>query len=208
MRTKTLLLTAALVAAGVASSMAQSNVYSLNVVGYVNVVAPSGFSIVNNPLDSGTNTVGSLFPTVANGTIIYTFSPTTGFVGDNYLNGWGTPATAIAPGTGFFYYNPTSSPITNTFVGTVIQGSTTNALSAGFTLAGSIAPLSGPVTNSTINLPAANGSIVYTFDPSTGYTGYNYLNGWTPSVPSINVGQGFFVFQSAAVNWLQTFNVQ
>src|SRR5207249_3273515 len=40
MRTKTLLAAAAMLAAGFASSMAQSNVYSLNVVGYVNRVIP------------------------------------------------------------------------------------------------------------------------------------------------------------------------
>ena len=41
MRTKALLCAAAL-AAGTAASMAQSNVYSLNIVGYVNVPLTSG----------------------------------------------------------------------------------------------------------------------------------------------------------------------
>ena len=47
MRTKTLLLTAALAAAGVVSSMAQ--VYSVNSVGYVNLTLPNGFSMIANP---------------------------------------------------------------------------------------------------------------------------------------------------------------
>src|ERR1700691_3524535 len=55
MRTKTLLLTAALVAAGVASSMAQSNVYSLNIVGYVNIPVTKGnLYLLENPFDTGT----------------------------------------------------------------------------------------------------------------------------------------------------------
>src|SRR6478672_7317898 len=46
MRTKTLLLTAALAAVGVSSSMAQ--VYSVNVVGYVNKSVPKGFYMLAN----------------------------------------------------------------------------------------------------------------------------------------------------------------
>src|SRR4051812_38715441 len=55
MRTKTLVCAAAL-AAGVATSMAQSNVYSLNIVGYANVPVVAGNSIYANPFDlDGTN---------------------------------------------------------------------------------------------------------------------------------------------------------
>jgi hypothetical protein len=60
MRTKTLLLSAAAMAAGLVSSVAQSNVYSVNVVGYVNQVLPAGTLVaVANPLDNGTNTLDS-----------------------------------------------------------------------------------------------------------------------------------------------------
>src|SRR5258707_13816056 len=63
MRTKTTLLGAVILAAGALSSMAQSNVYSLNVVGYINrTLADSGkFSLVANQLDSGNNTFSNLF---------------------------------------------------------------------------------------------------------------------------------------------------
>ncbi|EEF62403.1 hypothetical protein Cflav_PD5038, partial [Pedosphaera parvula Ellin514] len=43
MRTKTTLLTAALLAVGAISATAQSNVYSLNVVGYINVPIGQGY---------------------------------------------------------------------------------------------------------------------------------------------------------------------
>ena len=49
MRTKTLLLTAALSAAGIASSMAQ--VYSVNAVGYVNTPLVTGFNLISNPAE-------------------------------------------------------------------------------------------------------------------------------------------------------------
>ena len=63
MRTKTLILAAALTAAGLASSLAQSNVYSLNVVGYVNKTLTGGslFSVVNNPLNTTNNTLAGIF---------------------------------------------------------------------------------------------------------------------------------------------------
>src|SRR5690348_15250407 len=64
MRTKALLCAAALLAAGVATSMAQSNVYSLNVVGYVNVRMNQGLTMIANPLDAGNNTVSNVFKNV------------------------------------------------------------------------------------------------------------------------------------------------
>src|SRR5688572_16560937 len=62
MRTK-LLAAAAILAAGAATSMAQSNVYSLNVVGYVNTVINGGstYTAVANPLNSTNNTLAGLF---------------------------------------------------------------------------------------------------------------------------------------------------
>jgi len=61
MRTKVLLGLAAL-AAGAVTSMAQSNVYSLNIVGYCNVPAKGGYSFLSNPMDNGNNNANTLFP--------------------------------------------------------------------------------------------------------------------------------------------------
>jgi len=61
MRTKTLLCAAAL-AAGVATSMAQSNVYSLNIVGYANVPTTVGYTYQSNPFNNSNNTAGIVIP--------------------------------------------------------------------------------------------------------------------------------------------------
>src|SRR3954468_1352288 len=61
MRTKTLLLTAALAAAGAASAMAQ-NVYSVNAVGYVNKSVVHGYSIVANPFVVANESLDALMP--------------------------------------------------------------------------------------------------------------------------------------------------
>jgi hypothetical protein len=61
MRTKTLLGLAVLTA-GAVTAVAQSNVYSLNIVGYCNVPAKGGYSYMSNPLDNGNNNANTLFP--------------------------------------------------------------------------------------------------------------------------------------------------
>jgi hypothetical protein len=162
MRTKTLLLTAALVAAGVASSMAQ-NVYSLNIVGYVNVnVQSNQFYLLGNPLDDGAgDIVTNVLPlndTFDNGTVesqIFTLSPSGGIQqAEVYFAGFGWfPGTnRITPGKGFYFFPCTNSTIT--FVGSVVLAST-NTLSPGFSLVSSVYPASLPVETLGLNGSAA-----------------------------------------------------
>src|SRR5256885_10449229 len=61
MRTK-VLLGLAVLAAGAATSMAQSNVYSLNIVGYCNVPTPAGYTFQSNPMDNGNNSAVVVIP--------------------------------------------------------------------------------------------------------------------------------------------------
>jgi hypothetical protein len=61
MRTKTTLLCAAALAAGVVGSMAQSNVYSLNIVGYINTPVGAGNNLLANPFNlDGTNSAANV----------------------------------------------------------------------------------------------------------------------------------------------------
>ena len=76
MSTKTLLMTAVLGAASIAAVMAADPVYSVNIVGYVNVTAPAKFSMIANPLKSGGNTLAEIIPTAPDGTSIYLFGKT------------------------------------------------------------------------------------------------------------------------------------
>jgi hypothetical protein len=105
----------------------------------------------------------------------------------------------LNPGEGAFLYSPVV--VTNTFVGNVLTGNLTNSLSSGFTLVGSIAPISG-YADTNLSLAPINGTIVYTYN--AGFTAYNYFNGWTP--PTISNAQGFFVYNPVATNWIQTLN--
>jgi hypothetical protein len=221
MRTKTLLLTAALSAAGIATSMAQ--VYSVNAVGYVNTTLFPGFTLVSNPLNNTTgNTIQNLFGTgiqgtVPGGLIVYHFNPTTDqfvtAVWDD-IDGAFTPAangaTQIPPGTGVFVFNPSANNVTCTFVGEVPQDAASNIqIPQGFSIKGSTVPQEG--TLPALQFPGADGDIAYEWNPTTDqyvsavFDGID--NAWVPAAPNIQVGEAFFVFKAAASPWNRNFKV-
>src|SRR5713226_3736027 len=88
MRTKTLLLTAALSAAGALTSMAQ--VYSVNIVGYINLSIPAGFSMMANQLNNSVdNKVTTLLPAPPLGTAVFQFVPASGsYLSIDYAGAW------------------------------------------------------------------------------------------------------------------------
>lgn len=237
MRTKTLALSAVLGALGTASLVAQTNVYSINAVGYINVTIPLGFSIVTCPLITGTNTVASLFPN-GPGTggpfqycTVFPYVDGVGFgtadiAGYAAANGTGWQQgghETLNPGQGVFFYNAASGPITATFVGTVPQGSLTNQLAVGFNLVGSMVPVSGDLTTNNISTNFGPGGaqaadILYIFDASAqSYETANQENlaqtAWRQGDPVItNVYEGFFYYNSnynsqGTENWVENFSI-
>jgi len=214
MRTKTTLLTAALVAAGAATSMAQ--VYSLNVVGYINVTLTNGFQMVSCPLQgSSGNTIASLIPNPPNQTTVYKFSNVGGYTQDSFLTGVGWLSgggITLNPGEGAFINLPggPGTSATLTFVGTVPQGALSTPLSAGFQIVSSQVPLNGTLQN-TLKYTPKNQDTVYIFDPvSQSYTQASYITGpgWLPSEPSVAVGQAFFLSTASSGSWDNNFTVQ
>jgi hypothetical protein len=198
MRTKTLLIAAATaLAAGIVSSQAQ--VYSQNVVGYVNTVTPNGgtylitvpFSIgVSNganeiyPLISGTpgnNAVPSL-PDYSQ-VLIWTGNNYTAYNSDstspslwddaNFANLPGAPVLPVGQG---FFLIPSAS-YTNTFVGTVAvaAGATNNTVyvNGGTYLVASDVPYGGYVTNGT----STGGGLA--LDINNGLPDYSQILVWT-----------------------------
>jgi len=212
MRTKTLLLTAALVAAGAATSMAQ-NVYSVNAVGYVNTSILPGFQMISNPLKVSDNSLQTLIPTAPDQTSVYTFSGGAFSAPYTYytdLGGWDPAGGAIAFGDGVFLYAP--SAFTITFVGEVEQGAPIhNAYPAGFSIKSSKVPQQANLTALGLAAPADQTS-VYPFDASSQayqgpYTYYVDLGGWDPADPTIGIGQAFWLNSPSAGDWTRTFSV-
>jgi hypothetical protein len=221
MRTKALLLAAALTAAGIASIHAQSNVYSVNVVGYVNVAIPNGYSLIANPLNSTDNTVSNLFSgsPSAVGNTVYTWNGAN-FVANFYddLGGeWANPSLVLAPGTGFFVNNP-GAAYTNTFVGEVPQGNLVNAVPAGYTLTASQVPQTGFTQD--LGLNAVPGDYVYLWNGNNFVAVfYDDLGGeWNPAAgftvdpakgPQVGVAQSFFYRNiSGTGTFVRSFTVQ
>ena len=209
MRTKTLLLTAALVAVGAASSMAQ--VYSQNAVGYINITVKPGFNLVGNQLVQPNVTIGSLLPAPPAGTIFYAYSggfSTTTF--DPDLGGWDPDPNLPMPyGGGGFLFNPSASNFTMTLVGDVGQGSLANAIPAGFSVRSSKVPQAGLITT-TLGLPAVQNDTLYQYSNPGGYSTYvfdNDLGGWDPAEPSVAVGEAFFFNSGAGHAWTRVFSV-
>jgi hypothetical protein len=172
MRTKTLLLSAAAMVAGLLSSQAQSNVYSANIVGYVSVTNAAGvFVLMANPLDNGTNNLTSLFPSAPNNSQIQVWNGSGFTLATKQLTGNWSTNLVILPGQGFFAKFPAAG--TNTFVGSVavpVGGSVTNSLAAGlFTLVGSPIPYTDTLTGTNLNLQVANNSQVQVWN-GTGFT--------------------------------------
>jgi hypothetical protein len=217
--------------------MAQ-NVYSLNVVGYVNVTLPAHqFYCVANPLDAtmgGTvpnmNDSGNLFTNtaanLASGSKLQQFLPA---ISDyaaqiNYstlTHKWGS-TFPMAPGYGVMFYNNGASDTVITFTGQVEQGTYSVATMGAhqFTMAGSPVPIGGDLTNSTtvVGLVPASGDTMATFNSAT--SDWNGSSKWSTLTHKwgtgatytggVAPGQGFLYYNNgAAANvWTSNFTVQ
>jgi hypothetical protein len=210
MRTKTLLIAAAALAAGVISSQAQP-VYSANIVGYVNLQAGTGFSQQPTPLDLAPgNSLTNIFQNPSpggpgNGAIdgdqvyiwnshgftILTFDSTlsTGLGDARDTDGIAQPVPTVNPGELIFFFNG-GNKLTNTIVGQVhndvaptgsqVVGTTTNILPVGLDFVASKLPIAGGVS-----------SVLGITNSSPGGPGNGVLDGDQIYVPLINA-QGAF----------------
>jgi len=211
MRTKTLVLTAAISAAALATSMAQ--VFSVNAVGYVKVTVPTGkLQLLANPLNQPNNDLNIILPLKDDGSqdgvTIYRFNPVSG----QYRNaiGWAgngagmggvwltadpdPNATVINPGEGFFVNNITAGDVDLTFVGEVMQGNLSNPIPANGALSirSSQVPQQGalgdPGAAGTLLFPATDGDTVYVFDPTI----QMYKDAYTYNGTAGVIGGGFW----------------
>jgi hypothetical protein len=225
MRTKALLLTAAVFAAGIATTLAQ--VYSLNVVGYYQVPMTNGFQMFAVQLDkdgTGTNnTLQSVFGTngIPNNTRVYAFDGAT-YAFATYstvISNWGGSVTAVnaalSLGRGVFVQVPgAATPFTITVVGQVPQGALTTPVNTnGYAIVSSQVPQAGLVQTA-LGLTPANSDRVYQFIAgSQAYGTARTYNSAIPAwggggEPNISVGEAFWLQGHAATTWTRNFTVQ
>jgi hypothetical protein len=212
MRTKTLLLTAALTAVGIATSMAQ--VYSVNAVGYVKTSLQPGFNLVSNPLTGSDNSIGGLLANIAGGIPTglqaykydgAAFKAVTADEGE--LLPAANAALTVVPGEGMFIKNPGTTALTITFVGEVSQGALSNPLPKGLSIRSSQVPQAG--TAAELGLQGEDGDQVYQYVATTQkyYSSTSDGGEWGPALKTIAVGEAFFLKKAAAGTWTRNFSV-
>jgi len=217
---KTLLIAAAALAASIISSEAQ--VYSQNIVGYVNLQFANGnYSPIATPLQAtGTvNNAEQLLPNATPGDDVL-FWNGGGF--DTYaFAGPGTwigpsgpgPAPTINPGTPFFYLNNSGSGVTNTFVGSVTLSNVVSLVAGNYSFCAEAAPVADTLDGTNLNLPLVAGDDVLLWN-GNGYDTYAFAGPgvWIGpsgpgSAPTLPVGTAFFYLNNSGSTEFWTNNV-
>ena len=226
MRTKALLGLAVLAASAV-TCVAQ--VYSLNIVGYVNKdVTAKKYYLLENPLTKGSaananavSNVITLNDTFGN-SILYTYDNGALVASETYFQGfgWYPGNTELKPGKAFYLYPEASGTVT--FVGEVVQTNTIS-LKPGFNMVASTFPAAMTLKDLGLNGQETDLSdIVYRFNAGTFtlityFKGYGWFDpsapggtGGDPKGPVLDVGEGVWYYNAnpAAIDWKQAFTVQ
>ena len=124
-----------------------NDVPSSNVVGYASITVPPRFSMITNPFDSGSNTIGELFKDWPDNTTLNRFDTRLFRLMDNMVkNGrWTNPSDRLLPGHGAIFFNPTTDYKPLDFAGEVMQGNLSIPIPSGFSIRGSIVPADRPL---------------------------------------------------------------
>jgi hypothetical protein len=214
MRTSTLLLAAATAAIGMSAAYGQ--VYSDNVVGYINITAPKGLSMIANQLDNKNgNKLGDVIPKAPNGSYFYKYNGS-GYDTALYFDGWDQPDLTLAPGGGAFLFIPADAADADrklTFVGEVQQGAASNnTVANGLSISSSKVPQAGKL-GADLKFPtgaALNGTYVYKYVNAKGDYDVSLIFDGFDTDPQIEVGESFFVFNASGQSqaWNRDFKVQ
>jgi hypothetical protein len=218
MKAKTLLIAAAALAAGVMTSQAQ--VYSQNIVGYINIqlTNTTGISLIANQLDvdgTGTNNgLSTVFGTqLPAGTVIEVWQPSKASFKDTTWSGssWSANNSVISnamnPGSGFFINCPVVTNIT--LVGNVITGTNTYPVTAGLSVVAPSSPVAGTIGTQLGYTPSV-GDVVEVWNGNKGtFKNNSYgAGGWSSAEPTFTVGEAVFLDAANNTNWTEVLNVQ
>jgi hypothetical protein len=168
-----MLLSAALVAAGALTSMAQSSVYSLNVVGYVNVPVYPGLNLIAAPLQNADATsnpqsvLGTFSPVLQGNSLLFIYNPTNAATGPGTGTGsGGFDQNLIAGGDGNWYSSVSGQTPPDPSEGTCPPGTS-------FFVVNNCGPGTG--NPATTNILTIVGSVVQGTNNYTVFPGLNFL---------------------------------
>jgi hypothetical protein len=236
MRTKALFLTAA---ACVVSAATMAQVVSVNVVGFINKECAAGsWTLIANQLNGTNNYISTIVPSVPVLTEAWVWDGPSQQFNELIMtaSGWFdvglsdfNPTFPVPPGTALFIHNVATTNFTITLVGEVPQNPSaplTQTIYPGFTLLGSIPPVSTSLADTAVyNFPVSRLMSVLFWDlPESpgGWTTFTYTGtAWFDVVasdfidPVPPVGAGFWVDATAVspplpaggIPWNMTFTV-
>jgi hypothetical protein len=184
-----------------------------NALGFERMTAVAGYNLVGNQFDNqkGNSLTNIFTPDPPDGTAVYVFNDITDTYDDSYtfLSGYGWLSgteilPSLPPGIGFWLQPPSS--YTFSFIGQVPEGKLLVPIPDGLSLRSSKVAQSGGVQSVLGFSQLVVGDKIYRLLPGT--SSYNIFtnaaSGWTPSEPSINIGEGFWVERPA---WTRTYKV-
>ena len=182
-----------------------------DVVGFVIKQIPVGQSMVANPFEGTDNRVQALFDPAPAGTFVYKWDESTQSFRTNFKDDvggqitWSSYLITLYPGDGAIVNAP--SLFTVKWTGRVRQNALKKVASSQSDMHSSPAPLTGSVS-STLAFPIAHGDTVSRMTGTDGsYTTYTYSNGaWSPSQPTISLGEAFWSNKAKAVAWRQNYS--
>jgi len=177
-----------------------------NVVGYVTMNAPPGYSLIANPLQAPSNAVSAILPGLPDGAMLNKFDWHLFKLSENEVKHgkWFNPNETLATGEGAIFFNPTSEIKNINFAGEVMQGKLMMPIAAGFSVRSSQIPKPGRL-DTDLGFPISAGDVVHLFDRDRQkYTIYEYdPKNWDSNPPLLGVGEAFWIGKTTPSNWVQ-----
>jgi hypothetical protein len=201
----------------------QNGVCSGNTIGFLTVTVPAtnssggqAYITVSNPLNNPNgNTPDVLFGPLPKGSRILTWNPASNYTIDQKILNppvWSlSPAPVLNPGTGFLLHAGGTTPVQITFVGDVPEGQQVQSFSTtagSYYLLTSMIPLAGTLDQ--LGFPAMEGDQIQKLDNTQAnfVTVATYSGGaWTPSAPTAQAGESFFLLSGQTANRTWTENL-
>ena len=180
-------------------------VYSRNVIGYVTITLPPGFSMIANPLEGSTNRIADQFGEWPDGTTLSKYDTRFFRLEENAVKDgqWQNSSEKLLPGEGAIFFNPTQEYKTHNFVGEAMYGNLSMPIPPGFSIRSSLLPHPGSLDD--LHFPVADGDVIHLFDRDRQkYVLHPYENGkWSAGPPVVGLGESFWVAKAKAGNWMR-----
>ena len=180
-----------------------------NVIGYVTLSLPPGYSLLSNPLRAASSTVQALFPGMPDGTSLHKFDAAGCQLRANLVKSrwWADPNQTLLPGEAGLFFNPTSDYKALSFVGEVPKGHQYSPVPTGFSLRASMLPIRGRLDTDLL-FPMEEGDVFHVFDSNKQqyHTSQYAAKTWEKDPLVLAVGEGFWVGKVTARNWIQSFD--